>query len=551
MNVSEALARAVALEIGDTPVYGLIGDANLHLVGALRRYTDTVLRFARDEGAALAMADGHAQATGTLGIASVTSGPGLTHAATSLLAAGRMRTPMIILAGDTPMRRPAGLQEMQDFDQKRFADACEAGFQALRSVETLADDIRAAFYRARTGRMPVVLDVPLDLQTLAVAEGWRYQPSHAAMAERRLPEPHAASIAAVADILARASTPLLIAGRGAVRAGARDAIAALADATGALLGTSLLAKGFFGRHPWSLGVVGGYCTPAGEALVKQADTIIAFGAELGHFTTQANTLLHGRTVVHIDMDPYARSLPLPFALAVQGDAAAAARAIAAAMAGRSGHARFRTAEAKARLAAPWPDYAEARGDAADPRKLMQRLGACLPDNARIVVGGGHFWSFPCLYLDPPAGGDYLCPLGAAAIGQALPFAIGVAGASAGRPVVVVEGDGSLMMNIQELDTAAQLRLPIVLVVMNDGALTAERIKLKSEGYDPGLAIYPKPDFPAIARGFGWQAASIRSASEIDAVLKSRDWSGGPLLIDAHISRDVLVDPVSIHDLGHP
>ena len=113
INVSEAIARAVARECPGAPVFSLIGDANLPIVGALDRYTNSPQCFARDEGAAVAMADGYAQAKDALGIATVTSGPGLTHAATSLLSASRMRTPLVVIAGDTPTHRSIGLQEMQ------------------------------------------------------------------------------------------------------------------------------------------------------------------------------------------------------------------------------------------------------------------------------------------------------------------------------------------------------------------------------------------------------------------------------------------------------
>jgi acetolactate synthase I/II/III large subunit len=172
MQVSEAIARAVAQECPGAPVFSLIGDANLPIVGALDRHTNTAQCFARDEGAAVAMADGYAQASAKLGIATVTSGPGVTHAATSLLGASRLHTPLVVIAGDTPMRRPAGIQEMQSIDQRRFVEACEAQFQALRSTASLGDDIASAFYRARIARQPVVLSVPLDLQSAELADGW-------------------------------------------------------------------------------------------------------------------------------------------------------------------------------------------------------------------------------------------------------------------------------------------------------------------------------------------------------------------------------------------
>ena len=185
MKVSEAIARAVALESDGAPVFSLIGDANLPMIGALDRFTDVPLRFARHEMAAVAMADGYAQATGGTGLASVTSGPGLTHAATSLLGASRMRTPLVVLTGDTPMQRPAGLQAMQDFDQRRFADACEVGFQDLRSPASLADDFLSAFHQARTRRIPVLLNAPLDVQAVQLPDGWSYDPTQARLSGTR------------------------------------------------------------------------------------------------------------------------------------------------------------------------------------------------------------------------------------------------------------------------------------------------------------------------------------------------------------------------------
>jgi len=546
MKVSEAVARAVVAEVGQTPIFALIGDANLRPVGSLDRDAKANLWFARDEGAAVAMADGYAQASASLGVASVTSGPGLTHAATSLLGASRMRTPIIVLAGDTPRRGAAGLQTMMKIDQRRFAEACEAGFHDLRRPGTLSDDIAAAFAAARAERRPVVLNVPLDLQTMDVADGWTYAPE-LAIAAPKPTAPSQGDIAALAALVARSRRPLVVAGRGARWADARTAIERLAELIGALLGTTLLAKGFFHGSPWSVGVVGGYSAPAAMDFVREADLVVAFGAELGHFTTQANSLFEGRVVARID-SAAGESL-LPPHTAVHGDARETALALAEAL-GKRTSPGFRTAETQRRLAAPIADGPPAVDDGLlDPRALMRDLSAALPAGADVVVGGGHFWSFPCLYLDPPAGGKYLCPLGAAAVGQALPFAIGAASAAPERPVIAVEGDGSLLMNIQELDTAARHKLPLALVVMNDGALSAEAIRLGMEGYDSEIAAYPSPDFAAVARGFGWRAETIRGGADIGALLRRHRWSEGPLLIDARISRTVMIDPVSVKDLS--
>lgn len=549
MKVSEAVALAVAAEAGSAPIFSLIGDANLPIVGALDRDTDATQWFARDEGAAVAMADGYSQSSDNLGIATVTSGPGLTHTATSLLGASRMRSALVVVAGDTSMRRPAGLQEMQSFDQRRFVESCEAQFVGLRSPLGAEEDIAAAFYRARNDRTPIVLSVPLDLQAMDVPDGWSYRPS-TAVTPRTPQSLGDADARHILDAVGKSQRPLVIAGRGAARSDARDELCAFAQKIGALLGTTLFGKGLFDEEPWNVGVIGGFSNPAIQDVIREADLVIAFGAELGYFTTQAGSLMQGRKVIRIDHDPFRVRAPHELSI-VRADARAAAAALCGALANNADRTGFRTDDTRTRMTAPWtlggPDP---QGDLIDPRQLMRDLGAALPAGTKLAIGGGHFWSFPCIYMKQPPGARFLCPLGAAAVGQVLPFGIGVAAAHAGSPTLIIEGDGSLLMNIQELDTAARHKLPIVLLAMNDGALTAEALKLRFDGYDPGLAKYPSPDFATIARGFGWKAVTIDQKDSIRNILTDHRWTDGPLLIDARISREVVIDPVSVKDLSY-
>jgi thiamine pyrophosphate-dependent acetolactate synthase large subunit-like protein len=261
--------------------------------------------------------------------------------------------------------------------------------------------------------------------------------------------------------------------------------------------------------------------------------------------------MRGRPVVRIDLEPFPADFPQSLALAVQAGARETAAALNAALASAAPRTGFRTAETRARLDAV-PTEAAPSDVAAklDPRAVMRDLGPALPRDAQLVIGGGHFWSFPCMYLDVPEDGAFLCPLGAAAVGQALPFAIGVAAAASGKPVVAVEGDGSLFMNIQEMDTAARYRLPLAVVVMNDAALTAEVIKLRMEGYNGDLATYPTPDFAVMAKGFGWRAATLNGGDSIADVFGDHRWADGPLLVDARISREVVINPVAVKDLSY-
>ena len=402
MQVSEAVARAVALECPGTPIFSLVGDANLAIAGSFARDAHVRQVMVRHEGAAVAMAEGWSRATGRVALASVTSGPGLTHAATSLLAASRSRIPMVIIAGAVSRQYPTGLQAMMNIDQRRLAESCEAEYGAIGTAAGMREDLRSAFYRAVVHRRPVVLDVPLDVQSQEVDDDWTYVPSTQYLPQPvRLPlEPDAAA-RIVQDLIA-AERPLIVAGRGAVAA--RQDLETLAERSGALLGTTLPAKGLFDGNPWSLGIVGGYSSEAGCELIRSADLVVAFGAELGHFTTQAGTLFEGRPIIRIDNRPDEALLPSAQIAVFQADASAAAEALVIAHSQCAVQRPFRSEEVAELLTTP-DDLGPAPSDGLlHPGETMRYVSQLLPPDAAIVIGGGHFTSFPSLYLDRPAAG---------------------------------------------------------------------------------------------------------------------------------------------------
>ena len=547
MQVSEAVARAVALECPGTPIFSLVGDANLAIAGSFARNTHVRQVMVRHEGAAVAMAEGWSRATGKVALASVTSGPGLTHAATSLLAASRSRIPMVIIAGAVPQQYPTGLQAMMNIDQRRLAEACEAEYGVIGTAAGMRDELRNAFYRAVVHRRPVVLDVPLDVQSQEVDDDWTYDPSIRYLPQTlRLPlDPDAA--ARILQDLVEAERPLIVAGRGAVEAS--NDLETLADQSGALLGTTLPAKGLFDGNPWSLGIVGGYSSEAGRELIRQADLVLAFGAELGHFTTQNGTLLEGRPVVRIDNRPDEAPLPAAQITVFQADASAAAEALVAAYSQSPVPQPFRSDEVAALLTTP-DDLGPAPSDGLlHPGETMRYVSRLLPPNAAIVVGGGHFTSFPSLYLDRPAQGSFILPFGAAAIGQAVPVGVGAAVGLPERPVIVIEGDGSLMMNIQEFETASRIGAKLLVLVMNDGALSAERLRLQAYGYDPSIVMYDSPDFARIAQAFGWSARTVDTLSDLDEAFQEFAIDDRPMLVDVRVSREIVINPVGIRDLS--
>jgi thiamine pyrophosphate-dependent acetolactate synthase large subunit-like protein len=171
LKISEAIVDAILAEDSGA-LFGVMGDGTMPIWCALDPNPGLPLFSARHEAASVSMADGYARVTGRVGVTTVTCGPGLTHIATPLVAAARRRTPLVVIAGDLAAR---DRHNVQKFDQRRFAEACEARFQPVTGADFAAQDIREAFHLARAHRGPVVMNVPVDVQQQDVAGDGAYR----------------------------------------------------------------------------------------------------------------------------------------------------------------------------------------------------------------------------------------------------------------------------------------------------------------------------------------------------------------------------------------
>lgn len=539
MKVYEALAAAFVAEDVDC-VFGLMGDANLKWWSAMAA-ADVRMLSARHETALVAMADSYAQASGKVGVAAVTCGPALVHAAAPLTAAARARTPLVLFAGDTPA---LALGNPQDIEQRKVADLCEAGFVQLRGAGTVADDVRTAFFRARTERRPIVLNVPMDLQGAALTGEWSYQPSATLTepAQRRPPDPVAAS--AVMEVISSARRPVIVAGRGAMSSGAKEAVLALAARTGALLATTMPAKGWLDEDEFAVGIVGPLASTIGRQLFAEADLVLGIGASLDRYAlVDGGPSFPTATVVSITDEPVLKGNSRAPDRFLVGDADACVRALLSRADERGLQlAGFRTDETRQRIADSVAVERMAVDTAAglDPRTVMRALEDVLDDNDEVVVGVGHFLSFAAMHLRRPTGGRFHWTHYFGAIGYALPIGIGVAVARPERRVVVIEGDGSLMMSLPELESAARLGLDILVLVVNDQALGAEMHKLRADGLEPSHAHMSTPDFGAVADALGGSGAVVSDAESLrDALARHRSAGGGLHVIDARTDRNAM------------
>src|SRR5258708_1441060 len=231
----EVLAKAFASEGVDT-VFNLMGDGNMHWATAMSKIDGVQMIHARHEHCACAMAMGYHCATGKTGVASVTCGPGVTQISTALATATRANVPLVVFAGESPINARFYNQAI---DQGPIVHATGAHYVRAHSVARMLDHVREAFYVARYERRPVVLGVPYDLQKLPFTGPPDYEASAAYIPQigRTLPDPQ--SVARLVEKLKAAQRPIILAGRGAVASGAHAAIEALAEASGALLATTL------------------------------------------------------------------------------------------------------------------------------------------------------------------------------------------------------------------------------------------------------------------------------------------------------------------------
>ena len=518
--------------------FGLMGDGNMWLWGAMCRNPAVSHVSLRHESMAVSAADGYARTTGKVGVAMVTCGPGLTQCGTSLIAAFRGKTPVVVIAGEIPA---GNKNKTQTMDQRRFVEASSARFHTITSIDNMAEEIAEAFYAARVHRGPVVLNLPMDLQEKSFDWDYDYRPSTDFLPSR-VETPSPDLLAPVIEKLMAAQRPVIIAGRGARAANARDEIIKLADKVGALLATSLQGKGYFAGHPWDIGIAGAFASAPSEQLLADADFVLGVGAELGYYTTEGGLLFPSAEVARIDIKAQPEEIGVIPGLYVQGDGRKAVAALNDALEARQVRKPgFRTAETRAVLDAP-PHKFDPPADGLNPRTLAWNLGAALPKDSLLTCGAGHFFSWIGMYAPLPAGVEIQYSYNFGAVGQGIGVAIGTGFGNRGRQHIAVEGDGSLMFNLQELETIVRHKLQMVLIVWNDCGYGAEVHKLVAKGFDEKLAQWESPNFVALAKAFGGDGVLLKDPSEIGGAIAEGLRKGGLYLIDARVSPTTPTDP---------
>ena len=530
----EAIAQALADE-GVEVAFGVLGASTDRLVHELVNRHGVRFIATRHEQGAVGMADGYSRATGRIGVATVEKGPGLTNTATAMTAARLSRSAVLLVAGDKVTGSRLG---NMDIDQPPVIRATTGAMVQVTGPATLAEEVALAFRHLRLGRGPIALNVPTDVSEAAVPEGWAYRPSATTLPGAQATPPDPAALRAVLERIRASERPVVLAGRGAVRSGAREELDELARRIGAVLATTLLAKGWFAGRPFDIGLSGGFAARQAREILAQADLVLAFGAALTPYTLDHGRLYPAAALVTVDVDPGAVGSYAPVEEAIVGDAAATARALLAEL-GAEDRGAWRDDALAARIAAidPWSDcdFTERPGFV-NRHELARICEELLPRERILAVGIGHFMGMPAAAVSVPTPSDLVLPWRLGAIGSGLPAAIGAAVGRPDRTAVVFEGDGSLMMTLQDLETAARCEIPLIAIIENDGGHGSERISMRRRGDDSALADFANPDFAAVARSLGADGHSAASAQELRSALAAiGPRPQRPALIDVRVS----------------
>src|SRR5918995_977602 len=388
MQVPEAIGRALA-DHGVDVFFGLVGSGNFTVTNALHAAGASYYS-ARHEGGAVMMADGYARACGKIGVVSVHQGPGFTNTLTGLTEAAKGRTPLLVLAADTPAE---ALWSNFKIDQATLATTAGAIAERVRGTKTAAEDVVRALRRTQVERRPVVLNIPINVVEGSCADDSLASPDWPVLEP---PLPSERSVAEVAELLASSDWPVIVAGRGAALAGAREALEALGDQVGGLLATSAVGHGLFAGHPYCVGIAGGFSSSLAVQLLSEADVVLAFGASLNHWTVRHGRLFSpSARIVQVDLDEEVIGALHRVDVGVVGDAAQAAWAIVGELVSRDVCREGFRSKALAREIATqrWRDEPyEDRGTAKyiDPRTFSIALDDLLPMERTVATDSGHF-----------------------------------------------------------------------------------------------------------------------------------------------------------------
>ncbi len=551
INGAHILLKSLKEE-GVTTIFGYPGGAVIDIFDALVRHFPNDFQFilVRHEQAAVHAADGYARATGRPGVCLVTSGPGGTNTVTGLATAYMDSIPVVVFTGQVPTPL-IGNDAFQEADIVGITRPCTKHNYLVNRVEDLCGTIKEAFAIATMGRPgPVLVDLPKDVLQ---APGVFKYPDHIDIPTYKPTlEPHSFSIKRAAELMATAQRPVIYAGGGVITAGAHAELRTLAEMTGFPVTMTLMALGCFpGTHPLSLGMLGMHGTYRANMAVNNSDLLFAIGARFDdRVTGKIEEFAPEAKIIHVDIDPASIQKNVAVDIPIVADARKALIKLIAALKKR-GHSekdRERLKNWHGKLTV-WRNEQRQRFDRTTqtikPQYVVEKLYELTQGRAIVTteVGQNQMWAAQYYLFDEPR--TFISSGGLGTMGYGFPAAIGAQIAFPDKLVIDIAGDGSIQMNIQELATVAQYKLPIKIAILNNGYLGMVR-QWQERFYDNVYAhtdMQVAPDFIRLAEAYGALGLRARTTDEVEPTIRRALDTPGPVIIDFIVEREEGVYPM--------
>lgn len=551
INGAQILLQSLKEE-GVTTIFGYPGGMVIDVFDALVREFSQDFQFilVRHEQAAVHAADGYARATGKPGVCLVTSGPGGTNTVTGLATAYMDSIPVVVFTGQVPTPL-IGNDAFQEADIVGITRPCTKHNYLVARVEDLSRTIKEAFTIAGTGRPgPVLVDLPKDV--LQAPGLFEYPRAALLPTYKPTVKPHPPSIKRAADLMVKAQKPVIYAGGGVITAAAHEELRVLAEMTGFPVTMTLMGLGCFpGTHPLSLGMLGMHGTYRANMAVSHSDLLFAIGARFDdRVTGKIEDFAPHAKIIHVDIDPASIQKNIAVDVPIVADARQALTKLIDTLKKRGHSAKERKKLKKwhATLTA-WRNEQRLRFDRTTkiikPQYVVEKLYEITRGRAIITteVGQNQMWAAQYYLFDKPR--TFLSSGGLGTMGYGFPAAIGAQVAFPDKIVIDIAGDGSIQMNIQELATVAQYKLPVKIAILNNGYLGMVR-QWQERFYDNVYAhtdIMAAPDFVKLAEAYGALGLRARTTAEVEPMIKQALDTPGPVIMDFIVEREESVYPM--------
>ncbi len=537
-------------DMGVDVVFGYPGGAVLNIYDALFQNTKVRHLLVRHEQGGVHMADGYARASGKTGVCLVTSGPGATNTVTGIATAYMDSVPIVVFSGQVPSLM-IGNDAFQEADIVGITRPCTKHNYLIKQTKDMARIIKEAFYIASTGRPgPVLVDMPKDV--LAGTAEYHlpdevklrgYHPNY---------EGHQKQIENAIRLLLQKERPVIYAGGGVILSDSSPLLSEFAGLLGIPVTTTLMGLGGFpGTDPLSLGMLGMHGTFRANMAISHSDVILGVGARFDdRVTGKIDEFAPGAKIIHVDIDPTSIQKNVPVHIPIVGDLKDVLRKMIKLVKGTKEAARYRKG------IAPWRDqiakwkstyplaYKQGKGKI-KPQYVVEQIYDLTGGDAIITTEVGQNQMFAAQYylFDRPR--TFLSSGGLGTMGYGLPAAIGAQVAMPDRLVVDIAGDGSIQMNIQELATAVQYRLPVKVVILNNGALGMVRQwqELFFQGKLSQTCLPQVPDFVRLAEAYGAAGFRATKPGQVRDVLQKGFAAAGPAIVDIVTDPNEMVYPM--------